>query len=123
MTPDEFSGLAQRLGPNVVTRPILDAVQFKAGGKTFATLAWPQDGWAVVKLDPRRQAWALSLGSAVTAEPGRRRRAGILLVRLAILDAAIASELLAAAWAYAMRGKMPRVNLADDTRGRAVVAA
>lgn len=52
MTPDAFSILAARVGHGVVTYPILDAVQYRFGGKAFATLGWPAAGWAVIKLDP-----------------------------------------------------------------------
>jgi hypothetical protein len=42
---------------------------------------------------------------------------------LAVLDAAVASELLAAAWTQAMRGAKIRVGPAVDMRGRTAVAA
>jgi len=101
MTPDQFSALALAVGPGVQQRPILEAVQFRVGGKAFATLGWPAQGWAVVKIAPARQAWALALSDGLAAEPGRRRKAGIILVRLAGLDAGVAAELLAAAWSHA----------------------
>lgn len=103
MTPDEFARLALGLGPNVVARPILETIQMQIGGKTFATIGWPAEGWAVVKLDPLDQAWGLRLSDALTAEPGRRRKAGIVLARLAGLDVGAAAELLAAAWRNAHR--------------------
>lgn len=108
MTPDEFAALAMGIGPNVQARPVLDATQFRVGGRAFATLGWPAPGWAVVKVAPSRQAWALSLGEGVAPEPGRRRKAGIVLIRLAAVDAAVAVELLAAAWSLAQTRQAPR---------------
>lgn len=103
MTPQTFAHLAQTLGPNVVVRTILDSTRFQVGGKTFATVGWPEQGWAVVKVDPTVQRWALSLSDGLAPELGRRRGAGIVLARLAAIDDAVAAELLAAAWRYAVR--------------------
>ncbi len=102
MTPDTFSSMASRLNPVVRVRPILDAIQFRLGPKAFATLGWPQQGWAAIKLDSRDQAWALGLSGGLAPEPGRRRRSGIVLVRLAAVDAAVVAELLGAAWSHAL---------------------
>jgi hypothetical protein len=115
MTPDQFSALALALGPAVQVRPIFETVQFRVGGKAFATLSWPAEGWAVVKVAPSRQAWALSLGEGVAPEPGRRRKAGIVLIRLSAIDAGVAADLLGEAWSFAHRASAPR--------GRAGVAA
>lgn len=103
MTPDEFSALARGLGPDVQAKTILDAVQFRIGDKAFATLGWPAEGWAVLKIAPSRQAWALSLSDSVAPEPGRRRKAGIVLIRLAAIEKVVAVELLVAALSFARR--------------------
>lgn len=115
MTPKTFSVLAARLGPHVQARPVLDAVQFRAGGKAFATLGWPAPGWAVMKVAPARQAWALSLSDDVAPEPGRRRKSGIVLVRLAAIDEGVAVELLGEALAYAQRANAPHQPPVDKT--------
>lgn len=115
MTPDEFSDLILRLGPDVQAKTILETVQFRLGERTLATLGWPERGWAVVKIESSRQAWALALSDGVAREPGRRRNSGILLLRLAAIDAAVAVELLAAAWRHA--------HGATRSRGRARVTA
>jgi hypothetical protein len=101
MTPDRFSALAMAVGPGVHARAILETVQFRVGDKAFATLGWPAQGWAVVKIAPARQAWALALSDGLAPEPGRRRKAGIILARLSGLDEGVAAELLAAAWSHA----------------------
>lgn len=113
MTPDRFSALAMDAGPGVHERPILDAVQFRVAGKAFATLGWPEDGWAVVKVAPSRQGWALGLSEALAAEPGRRRKAGIIIGRLSGLDEAVVVQLLAAAWSHA-RGEPVRPGRAEE---------
>lgn len=107
MTPDAFTNLAARLGPGVQVRPVLDAVQFRVGGRAFATLGWPAEGWAVVKLNPSDQARALAHSDALTAEPGRRRKSGVTLVRLKAIDEAAMAEVLAAAWREAYRHPDP----------------
>ncbi|PIB92564.1 MmcQ/YjbR family DNA-binding protein [Caulobacter sp. FWC2] len=110
MTPDDFTALAKGLGPSVQSKTIFETVQFRVGGKAFATSGWPAVGWAVVKVAPLRQAWALSLSDGVAPEPGRRRKAGIVLMRLAVIDEAVASELLAAAWSFAHGAATRRVR-------------
>ncbi len=105
MTPDAFSTLAVRAGHGVVTYPILEAVQYRFGGKAFATVGWPAAGWAAIKLDPRDQDWALALSEGLAAEPGGRRRAGVVLVRLAAVDEAVIELVLSAAWRHAAQRK------------------
>lgn len=103
MTPDDFSALARDLAPGVQEKKIFDTVRYRLGGKGFATVGWPEVGWAVVKIAPSRQAWALALSEGLAPEPGRRRNSGIVLVRLAAVDDAVAIELLAAALSFAYR--------------------
>jgi len=122
MTPDEFSELAMGFGPLVQAKAILETVQFRIGGKAFATLGWPAAGWAVVKVAPSRQAWALSLSQGLAPEPGRRRKAGIILMRLAAIDEAVAVDLLADAWSFAHRSGARPARAADVAAGRALSA-
>jgi hypothetical protein len=116
MTPDEFSALAMAFGPGVQTKTIFETVQFRAAGKAFATLGWPVGGWAVIKVAPSQQPWSLSLSDAVAPEPGRRRKAGIMLIRLSGLETSVAVELLGAAWTYAHRerGKPGRLRSREE---------
>jgi hypothetical protein len=97
MTSDEFAALAESLAPGARRKLVLDAVQFQLRGKTFATIGWPEQGWAAVKVDPRRQSEVLRLGEGLAPEPGRRRAAGIVLARLAVIDAQCATQLLSEA--------------------------
>lgn len=112
MTPDAFSALARGFGSGVQPRAFFETVQFRVGGKTFATLGWPESGWAVIKVAPSRQAWALSLSEGLAPEPGRRRRAGIVLARLSAVDEAVVVELLAEALSFAHQAAPPRARKA-----------
>ena len=123
MTPDAFSILAARAGHGVVTYPILDTVQFRFGGKAFATLGWPAAGWAVIKLDPRDQDWALSLSEGLAAEPGGRRRAGVVLARMAAVDEAVIALVLSAAWRHAAQRKSPARALIVTRGGQGLASA
>lgn len=122
MTPKAFFDLAQSLGPNVVVRTILDSTQFQISGKAFATLGWPEEGWAVVKIDPTSLRWALSLSDGLSLETGRRR-AGIVLARLAATDDGVAAGLLMAAWRYANRSSGRRDRHVQATGERVRTAA
>lgn len=123
MTPEAFSTLAARAGHGVVTYPILDTVQYRFGGKAFATLGWPAAGWAVIKLDRRDQDWALSLSEALAPEPGGRRRAGIVLVRLAAVEDDVVALVLSAAWRHAAQRKSSPARSIRDVEPQIMVAA
>lgn len=116
MTPDDFSALATGIGPDVRANTVFETTQFRIGGKAFATLGWPEQGWAVIKVAPSRQTWALSLSEGIAPEPGRRRRAGIVLARLAAVEHAVAAELLAAAFSFAHRADPPQVRSSVSAR-------
>lgn len=122
MTPDDFTALATGLGPGVQRKAIFETTQFRVGGKAFATLGWPAAGWAVVKVAPSRQAWALSLSQDLASEPGRRRKAGIVLMRLAAIDEAVAIDLLADAWSFAHRSISPRRRAVGAAAGSGLQA-
>ncbi|GEM_PF-1008515 len=101
MTPEAFSTLAARLGAAVQVRPVLDTVQFRVGGRAFATLGWPEAGWAVVKLSLKDQAAALAMSDAVAIEPKRPRASGVTLVWLKGMDEDTMAYILAAAFGVA----------------------
>ncbi|HUG53463.1 MAG TPA: MmcQ/YjbR family DNA-binding protein [Vicinamibacteria bacterium] len=54
MTPDDFRGMALAL-PGAAEGSHMGHPDFRVGGKVFATLAYPDDGWAMVKLTPEQQ--------------------------------------------------------------------
>jgi hypothetical protein len=55
MTPDDFRRRALRF-PGAVESSHMDHPDFRIGGKIFATLGYPDEGWAMVKLTPEQQA-------------------------------------------------------------------
>ncbi|KSB91676.1 hypothetical protein AS593_06530 [Caulobacter vibrioides] len=107
MTPDVFSNLASRLSPTVKTHRVLEAVQFRVGGKAFATLGWPEAGWAVVKLSVRDQMRLVADHDGVTVEPGPRGKSGVTLLWIEDLDEAALADVLVAAWREAYAGARP----------------
>jgi len=54
MTADDFRRLALSF-PETEERAHMDHPDFRVGGKIFATLGYPEDGWAMVKLTPLEQ--------------------------------------------------------------------
>ncbi|SFI51539.1 MmcQ/YjbR family DNA-binding protein [Caulobacter sp. UNC279MFTsu5.1] len=104
MTADEFGEMIERVAPGVQRKPVLETTQFRVGHKTFATLGWPSEGWAVVKLSLAEQRRVLAASDAFAREPGRRRNSGVTLVRLQGLDPELLADVLAVAWreAYAI---------------------
>lgn len=54
MTPKEFRRLALAF-PETEERAHMDHPDFRVGGKIFATLGYPEDGFAMVKLTPIEQ--------------------------------------------------------------------
>jgi hypothetical protein len=55
MTPGDFRSRALRF-PGTVESSHMDHPDFRIGGKIFATLGYPHEGWAMVKLPPEQQA-------------------------------------------------------------------
>lgn len=100
MTPDAFHALALQLAA-VRAKPVLDTLRFQVAARTFATLGWPAVGWAVIKLSLTDQARVLRWGAAFAAEPGRRGKQGVTLVRLAAVSEDQLAESLTAAWRLA----------------------
>lgn len=97
MTPEAFIGLACGLAM-VKAKTVLGAVRLAVHGRTFATVGWPEVGWAVVKLCPEDQSALLAASDALAREPGRRGKAGVTLVRLRSVNETTANRLLVAAW-------------------------
>ena len=80
---------------------MLGSQEFRIKDKVFATLGWPEAGWAVVKLTPADQARFLKGGEGLSPEPGGRGRRGVTRVRLAAVDADRLTPVLKAAWTQA----------------------
>lgn len=114
MKPDEFVQLVESIAPGVQQKPVLDTIQFRLGGNTFAILGWPADGWAVVKLSAIDQRKALFSSDAFAREPGHRRNSGVTLVRLKGVDQDLLGDVLACAWRLAYLGA-GRARSADQS--------
>ncbi len=110
MTPEAFTTLIDRLAPGAQARTVLDSVRFCLSGKAFATLNWPEQGWAVVKLSLADQKKALALSDGFSRELGRRR-SGVTLIRLEAVSEAALAEVLAAAWREAYGAASPRARV------------
>ncbi|CAN5253155.1 hypothetical protein BH10PSE4_BH10PSE4_03150 [soil metagenome] len=100
MTPDAFIAIGSGLAM-VKAKTVLGAVRLAVGGKTFATVGWPEAGWAVVKLTRDDQKGLIALSNALASEPGQRGSKGVTLVRLAAINEPAASRVLLAAWRLA----------------------
>lgn len=54
MTSQDFRRMALSL-PETSEQSHMEHPDFRVGGKIFATLGYPRDGWAMVKLTPEQQ--------------------------------------------------------------------
>jgi hypothetical protein len=79
---------------------ILGSHEFRIKDRAFATLGWPEPGWAVVRLPIREQTRIVAMTSAASPEAGGRGRRGVTRLRLATLDEALLTPILQAAWRH-----------------------
>lgn len=98
MTPDQFRRLALSF-PETAESSHMAHPDFRVGGKVFATLSYPDEGWAMVSLTPEQQE------ELVRTEPdvfvpvkGGWGRRGATNVRLKKAKKGIVQQALAAAW-------------------------
>ena len=98
MTAKEFRRMALSL-PETEERAHMDHPDFRVGGKIFATLGYPENGWAMVKLAPIEQEMF------VTAHPkvfnpcnGVWGRRGATNVQLKLARKHVIRRALLAAW-------------------------
>jgi hypothetical protein len=109
MTPDDFRKLALSL-PETAEQEHMNHPDFRVRGKIFATLGYPQDDWAMIKLTPEQQA------NFVQAEPamfvpvkGGWGRQGSTNVILGAAKKTMVRKALAEAWnAAAAKAKPAR---------------
>ncbi len=101
MSPEAFVALGAGLAM-VKTKTVMGAVRLAVHGRTFATVGWPQPGWAVVKLSPQDQRGFVATHEAIAPEPGYRGRKGVTLVRLGGVNDGVAARLLVSAWQLAL---------------------
>ena len=99
MTADGFRRLALAM-PDAVEVGHLGHPDFRVRGKVFATLGYPDEGWAMVKLTPEQQeAFMASAPSVFVPVSGGWGRRGATNVRLRGAKTPGVRTALAAAWA------------------------
>ena len=98
MTEDEFREMALNL-PGAVESAHMGHPDFRVGGKIFATLQYPDSGWAMVKLPPdAQQAFLQAAPQVFSPVKGNWGRQGATSVRLSTAPKAITRDALVVAW-------------------------
>jgi len=98
MIANEFRRLA--LGfPGVIESSHMNHPDFRAGGKIFATLDYPEEGWGMVKLTPVQQQSCVGKAPEVFVScKGAWGRGGATSVHLASANKNVVHAALKAAW-------------------------
>ncbi len=111
MTPAEFRRLALSL-PEAVEGEHMGHADFRVGGRIFATLGYPKDGFAVVMLSPQDQDLIVrDHPGAFAPVTGKWGASGSTAVTLSAVDAASAAA-VATALEAAWRKRAPKRLLA-----------
>jgi len=98
MTPNKFRELALSL-PEAIESAHMHHPDFRVGGRIFATLGYPNDGSAMVKLSPDEQKEFVRTSPAVfTPAKGAWGRQGSTIINLPAATIDIVREALTAAW-------------------------
>ena len=106
MGPEEFRRLARNL-PEAVEKEHMQHPDFRVGGKIFATLGYPDEHWAMVKVSPRKQAELVrSHPDVFSPANGASGRRGSTSVCLRAATKPVAQEALEAAWRNAAPKKL-----------------
>jgi hypothetical protein len=112
MTAHQFRRMALSL-PAVEERMHMDHPDFRVGGRIFATLGYPDEGWGMVKLSPEDQrALVQSNPAALKPANGAWGRQGSTLVRLKVADGGTVNQALTTAW----MAKAPKKIVAQHRR-------
>lgn len=116
MTPAEFRRLALRL-PEAVEGGHMGHADFRVGGRIFATLGYPNDGFAVVMLSPQDQDLIVRDHPRTFAPvAGKWGASGSTTVRLDALGAKNAATVVAALEAAWRKRAPKRLLAAFDSR-------
>ena len=103
-TADDFRRIALAF-PGAEEGSHMGHADFRVGGKVFATLGYPDEGWGMASLMPEQQQDFMALAAdAFEPAAGAWGRGGSTLVRLE----AVSGELLETALAAAWRKRAPR---------------
>lgn len=98
MTPDDFRRLALAL-PDTEEGAHMGHVDFRVGGKIFATLGYPDAAWGMARLPPEQQELFVAADpEAFRPVKGAWGRQGATNVRLEAVDETNLDRALRAAW-------------------------
>jgi hypothetical protein len=98
MTPEDFRRIALDL-PEATENSHQGHPDFRVRGKIFATLGWPDAGWAMVKLTPEQQELLTRAEPQIFAPvPGTWGQRGSTNMRLVRADSATTRSALTMAW-------------------------
>jgi hypothetical protein len=98
MSPADFRRLALAL-PGVVEASHMRHPDFRVGKRVFATLGYPDDEWAMVKLSSEQQAQLVATQPEIFAPAkGAWGARGSTNVKLGVADEASVSNALRSAW-------------------------
>ena len=98
MTPNQFRELALSF-PEAIESAHMRHPDFRVGGKIFATLGYPDENSAMVKLSPDKQEEFVRTSPGVfTTAKGAWGRQGSTIVYLSAATINIVREALTAAW-------------------------
>jgi len=120
MTPDNFRNIALSM-PGTVEASHKGHPDFRVGGTVFATIGWPDNRWAMVKLTPEQQATFLATSAKTFAPvPGGWGRRGCTNVRLAAANPKTVKNAVETAWEniVAKAGTAKRAGKGSGTRLR-----
>lgn len=98
MTAGEFRRMALSL-PETTEGSHMDHPDFRVSGKIFATLAYPDKAWGMVKLTPKQQAMFVKANpEAFVPVKGAWGRQGGTNVQLRVVTREILRKALTTAW-------------------------
>jgi hypothetical protein len=98
VTADDFRRLALSL-PEVAEMEHMDHPDFRVGGKIFATLGYPDEGWGMVALTPVDQQLVVAAApDAFVPATGAWGRRGATLVHLRKAKKTAVRDAMVAAW-------------------------
>ena len=101
MTPSDFRRLALSF-PEATEQSHMDHPDFRVAGKIFATLGYPEQGWAMVKLTPvEQEMFKKSHPTVFVPCAGAWGRRGATSIRLEAARKPTVCRALQAAWLLA----------------------
>jgi hypothetical protein len=98
VTAADFRRLVLEM-PQAVEGAHMGHADFRVGKRIFATLGYPEDGWAMVKLTPEQQKVMVRTAPDVLVPAnGAWGKRGATLLRLERLDEPVVADAIRMAW-------------------------